>query len=202
MAIIDNMFIGDIILNVYPYGSKVYDCNKKLDSDEDVIVVVDDPGFYKQTGNPDLKVDITYCGADIFQKMLNDHDISALECYFLPEEKIIKNTIVFNFNLNLSKLRESISKISSNSFVKCKKKFTVKEDYNPYIAKKSLFHSLRIIMFGIQIAKYGKIVDYQEANYLWNEIVENENNDWEYYKEKYQPVYNKLKTEFRALAQK
>jgi hypothetical protein len=83
-----------------------------------------------------------------------------------------------------------------------KKKLTVEKDYSPYIAKKSLFHSLRILIEGIQIAKYQKIIDYSQANYLWEEIVNNKVNDWSYYKEKYQPLYNKLNSEFRIYAPK
>ena len=42
-----------------------------------------------------------------------------------------------------------------------------------------------------------KIYNYSEANKLYSDIVENESNDWEYYKEKYQPLYNSLKSEFK-----
>ena len=42
--------------------------------------------------------------------------------------------------------------------------------------------------------------DFKEANYLNKEIVEdtwNDDKSWEYFKEKYQPLYNKLKTQFK-----
>lgn len=198
--LIEKMFVGDLILNVYPFGSQVYGCNP--DGDEDVVVIVIDQGYNSQIKNEEFNVDVSYYGYDVFQKMLDDHNIVALECFFLPVEKKIKNKYTFNFNLDLSKLRSSISQTASNSFVKCKKKLTVEKDYDPYIAKKSLFHSLRILMLGKQIAEHGKIVDYSEANYLWDEIVLCENNDWQYYEEKYQPLFNQLSTEFRKLAPK
>ncbi|MNR15785.1 hypothetical protein D3C85_1323410 [compost metagenome] len=78
----------------------------------------------------------------------------------------------------------------------------MEKDYNPYIAKKSLFHSFRILKYGIQIAKYGRIFDYTEANYLWEEINSFETNDWEFFKTKYQPVYNELKSQFKLEAPK
>ena len=85
--------------------------------------------------------------------------------------------------------------------MKAKKKLIVEKDYDPYIGKKSLFHSLRIILFGIQIAQYGKIINYEEAN-IYYDIVKSEIIEWEYFKKKYQPIYNNLKTEFRKLAEK
>lgn len=57
-------------------------------------------------------------------------------------------------------------------------------------------------MFGIQIYKYDKIINFCEANSLYNEIVMNECNDWNYYKTKYQEPLNKLKTEFRKYSEK
>ena len=39
-------------------------------------------------------------------------------------------------------------------------------------------------------------------NHLYDEIVLCESNDWEYYKNKYKPFYNSIKTEFRLCAPK
>jgi hypothetical protein len=102
----------------------------------------------------------------------------------------------FHFKLNNSLLRNEISAKSSNSWVKASKKLTVEKN-SEYIGKKSLWHSLRIVIFGIQIATKGKIVDYTAANYLYNEIINSGNDDWSYYKDKYQSVFNGLCTEFR-----
>jgi hypothetical protein len=57
---------------------------------------------------------------------------------------------------------------AGNSFAKAGKKLDVEKEH--YKGKKSLFHSLRILMFGIQIAKAGRITNYGEANDLWKEI--------------------------------
>ena len=64
-----------------------------------------------------------------------------------------------------------------------------------------LWHSLRIIEFGTQILLTGKINDYGCMNHLYDAIVNNEHNDWEYYQHYYQPIYNAKKTRFR-LAEK
>ena len=109
----------------------------------------------------------------------------------------------FGFNLNLSILRKEISATASNSWVKCKKKIEIEKDYN--VAIKSIFHSFRIPMFGIQIAKYGKIVDFHEANYMWVDQFKDmlySEPSWEEIKEKYKPMHNQLMTKFRKFAEK
>jgi len=132
----------------------------------------------------------------IFQELLDQHKIFCLECFFLPSECILLEKHKFHFKLNNSLLRNEISAKSSNSWVKASKKLTVEKN-SEYIGKKSLWHSLRIVIFGIQIATKGKIVDYTAANYLYNEIINSGNDDWSYYKDKYQSVFNGLCTEFR-----
>ena len=188
------------ILNIYQYGSVVYNC-KTINSDNDYIVVVSDNSAYPEQ----LKIDdndYSFYSEFKFRELIGKHEISVLECVFLDPKFIMKETIKFDFKLDLQQLRESISQKSSNSFVKAKKKLTIEKDYDPYVGKKSLFHSLRIIMFGIQIAQWGKIINYEEANIYYEDIVKSDIIEWDFYKEKYQPIYNNLKTEFRKLAEK
>lgn len=186
------------LLNIYLYGSQVYECHNSKDID--LIIVRDSSIPYEQFF--DEKYDITCYNIEEFEKSISNHEISVLECLFLPNDKKILERKVFDFVLDLQKLRSSISQQASNSFVKTKKKLTIEKDLNIYIGKKSLFHSLRILMFGIQIAIYGKIIDYKVANYFWKEIIENNNKDWNYFKEKFQPIYNQLSSEFKKVAPK
>ena len=62
-----------------------------------------------------------------------------------------------------------IEHIISNA-IDIKNSSEIKKDKNIYIAKKSLFHSFRIIDFGTQIAKNGRITDYGSTNHIWFEI--------------------------------
>jgi len=188
------------ILNIYKHGSIVYNC-KNINSDNDYVVVVNNESEYPEQ----LKInnnDYSFYKESEFKELIKKHEITALECLFLDPKFIIKETIKFDFELDLQQLRESISQKSSNSFVKAKKKLIVEKDYDPYVGKKSLFHSLRIILFGTQIAIYGKITNYEEANIYYNDIVNNDVVEWEYFKNIYQPIYNNLKTEFRKWAEK
>ena len=110
----------------------------------------------------------------------------------------------FKMNIDHSALRREISARSSNSWVRCKKKLTVETDQSA-IAIKSLFHSFRIPMFGIQIAKYGRIVDYTEANDLWYNDIKLlllEDRSWNHVYDVYKGRHNALMTEFRKVAHK
>ena len=103
------------------------------------------------------------------------------------------------FKLDKWKLRQSVSAICSNSWVKAKKKLTVEKDYNLRVAQKSLWHSMRLYMFAIQIAQYGEIYNFTVANDLWEEIKNAETPTWEYYKEKYQAKFNELRSDLVKL---
>lgn len=187
------------VFGLYKYGSRVYGCANEA-SDFDYILVVDKPVDKEEIGT---SVNINVYSLVRFLEKLTLHDIDALECACLSKKDMLINRLSFN-DLIIRKpiLRRSVSEKASHSFVKAKKKLTIEKDFNPYIGKKSLFHSLRIINFGTQIAQHGRIIDYSSANNFWNEIVNNPINDWQYYKDKYQPVYNSMMTAFRKLAPK
>jgi hypothetical protein len=179
--------------DIFCYGSWVYGTFNE-NSDRDFIVITDEvSGQYS-----DNLLNVSFFTKEEFQEKIWMHEPSALETYFLPKEMILKKTNNYVFMLDKSKLRIQFSSKSSNSFVKAKKKLIVQKDYNPYVGKKSLFHSLRILLFGIQIAKFGKIVDYSEANKLLIPIMRA--NDWGELFEKYKSLYNNLSSDFRKVA--
>lgn len=185
------------VLAIFPYGSHVYGTNLE-DSDEDFITVL--------KYNPN-KHDIIDVGSlsfvlhdqQSFQRGLWAHEAYALECYFLDPSRKIKDAL-WDFSLDKRVLRESFSQKASHSFVKAKKKIEVERDLKK--GKKSLFHSLRILTFGTQIATDGKITDYQAANDWWWEIWTNPATDWLDYQKVYRPIYNGLCTKFREVCPK
>lgn len=186
------------VLAVYQYGSRVYG-NFNNSSDYDFIVVVKNK---KNEQFSDRLINVNFFTYDDHQLRLNKHEISALEAYFCPEEYIVYVDKYFNpsFKLDLVKLRHSLSSKSSNSFVKAKKKLTVEKDYDLNIGKKSLWHSFRIIEYGIQICENDRIVDYTSMNKMFNEIMMNYT--WEDLFENYKQDYNNIVSEFRKLAPK
>lgn len=156
---------------------------------------------------PDIQCDYEFITESTFLQMIDNNDIVALEAIFVPNGMWFGLTEKHfeyqnRFKLDLWKLRESVSSICSNSWVKCKKKLTVDKDYNLRIAQKSLFHSMRIYMFGIQLAKNGRIVDYCCAKQLWEDISKVEGPTWEYYKAAYQKKFNELRSELVELCPK
>lgn len=193
---LNNLINNNHILAMYEYGSSVYG-NKTNLSDNDYIVITKD----KNLVLPNIKnVDFNVYTEEEFIKLINDHEITALECLFLSNEKKLKETIKWDFTLDVQKLRTSISAKSSNSWVKAKKKFIIEKDFNPYIGKKSAWHALRMLDFGIQIAQNGKIINYSSLNYLYNEIISVDS--WESLDKNFREEYKKLSTQFKLSAPK
>jgi len=190
------------VVSCYQYGSRVYG-NSRKESDYDFIVIVKNKTTDQFSDN---LINVNFFTPEGHQHRLNEHEISAMECYFLAPEFIWKEIKKYSFNLDLSKLRHSLSKKSSNSFVKSKKKLTVEiekgvEENPEDVGKKSLFHSFRIIDFGIQISKTGKIENYGSCNDLFKEIMYSYSN-WNQLFDEYKKKYNSVCTEFRNLAPK
>lgn len=194
-----NSIFGKQLINLYVYGGQVYGVASNQ-SDLDYIAIVDsDKEENHMEFSSSKKLDVNIFNEKSFLNMIEDNEITALECLSLPESFILLQSKQYEFKPNLSKLREAISQKSSHSFVKARKKIRYGEYY---IGRKSLWHSFRIIYFGIQMAKCGKITDFSAANHLYNDIVLNDNNDEKYYKTKYVGLHNELMTEFRKLAPK
>lgn len=175
------------------YGSQVYGTQDE-ESDIDYIVIVDkldEEGKQTLTDN----VSITYYSAEYFQRLFDEHDVAAIECYMLPDHLKLGDYRRFKFKPDLVKLRHSFSAVASNSWVKAKKKINKEKEYR--IGIKSLFHSLRILRLGITIA-----VDANMFNdkLLWKRIKSQNFETWKEYKDYWQPIYNELKSEFKKVA--
>jgi hypothetical protein len=186
----------DNVINAYCYGSRVYGTNRN-NSDYDYIFVV------KQRMNEqysDNQINVNFFTLDGHKQRIEDHEISALECVFLDKMFILKETIQIPFKLDISKLRHSLSRKSSNSWVKCKKKLTIPEDYDLDLGRKSMFHSFRILNFGIQIATMGRIVKYDDANLIYDNIMKHY--DWNELFDEFKKEYNVWCSNFRSVTHK
>lgn len=193
---------------VYPYGSRVY-ATHRYGSDYDYIVVDDcvrDGDEERFFINKD-EINIHFHSTPHWLEMISEHKIFALESIF---QERYEGKFRSTFKLDKSKLRKEISEKSSNSWVKCKKKLIVENDYR--VGLKSLFHSFRIIEFGIQIARDGSITNYQSIalRNLFSEIMNNfpflnvdsAEDEWNRISTEYKPLHNGMLTEFRKLAPK
>ena len=125
------------ILNIYEYGSKVYGTDDEY-SDSDHIIVFKSSllpsGAFKDNAISSRHRDIQgVCySRSGFIDAINNYEISALECIFLPEDKIIQKKMNFgitkyNENMNewydakyyndLNKFSNILEEFNSNSFI-------------------------------------------------------------------------------------
>lgn len=186
----------DNIFNIYRYGSLVYKTNDQ-NSDEDFIIIQKQKEFkIDSVRSDDNAMNATLYSLSGFKDRIFYQEISVLECLWIPNSmKIEKFPMETYYQFRKIELRKSISKKASNSWNKCKKKMW---QGDIYIGQKSAFHSLRIFDFGIQIAKYGKIIDYQKNfKTLLNDI--QTFNNWKNLKFKYQKEFNKLHSNFKKV---
>ncbi len=171
------------IRNLYLYGSRSYG-TARPESDWDIICIT---AALLEHEEKRLKIEndllnIHLITPDKFQRGLDNHDMMNLECYFSPGFARLQEKIELKFNLNKKKLAKNIIAQSFNSWQGGKHKL---EGGDIYRGLKSIFHSLRMLMFAIQIAEHGKITDFSQANYLHNEINDSDEIDWDYFRENY-----------------
>lgn len=189
------------VLGIYAYGSSMYKTMNER-SDYDFVVIIDMQADYLQFETS--KLDIHFISPMYYKKLLKEHDIMALECFFNTSPILKYDT---EFELDLFSLRKKISAICNNSWVKASKKLNLVEE-DDYTGLKSLFHSFRILSFGIDLAKDNKInfeyIDNEPAIEWWYEIQKlyNSGYKWEEFKNHFKEKHNALASEFRKLAPK
>lgn len=200
---------------MFNYGSLVYEYKKAEDIDI-ICVFVGKIDFCEQftindLNSPDKEIQITVYSEKSFLEKVHEHEISVLECLYLPKEhKLVPvsyylETQLKSFEVDKLMLRSSISKKASNSYVKAKKKLIVEQDFDIECSLKSLWHAIRILEFGTQLAKHGKIINYKSSNWYFPEILNDYNSsdcDWEYIHEVWKPLYNTAASTFREACPK
>jgi predicted nucleotidyltransferase len=181
------------------YGSWVYGTNTK-DSDVDLQVIVPNGYSFEPSKLINTRsVDVHVHTFDEFKDALDNHEPYAVESYFT--DKVVKKGNMPKFELDKAKLRSTFSEKASNSWIKAKKKLIVPESRDEWIAKKSLFHSLRILDFGIQLATYKTIANFATMNEVLDQL-RGMPADWEIINAEFKPMYNELSTEFRKVCPK
>lgn len=196
--------------NIYVFGSRVYQTHSD-NSDWDIIVVANN-----SVEAIEIKSDlynIHIYTPKKFQEDLDWHMPKNIECYFAPIWAKLQEKINFDFTLDVKKLRHATSHVSSNSWVKSKKKLEI-GDYHTGI--KSIFHSLRIPIFSTQLIENGQI-DFTSANFIWNKImrvdsdwcnysdlpsvVSYKNWNWEELDLEFRELRNNILTDFRKVTE-
>ncbi len=184
------------VRNVYIYGSQVYG-NTRDGSDYDIIMIAGNLNEHDEkriTVNGAL-LNIHVITPDKFLADLKIHNIMNLECLYAPEWARLQEKLVLPTEIVIKKLIKNNLAQSYSSWQGGKMKLS---KYDTYRAQKSIFHSLRMIMFANQIAEHGKIVDFSVANYLHSEICDCDEIDWDYYREKYLPLKIELEEKLKS----
>ncbi len=201
-------------LIVQEYGSSVYGTTTTKSDIDLVYITLSEEDYYDIYQSKDYyfadkfdtNIDLHLISKNKFQMLLNEHDIMALEIYYQFNNIERK---MFNFSLDLDKLRRRVSAICGNSWSKARKKLEIPEE-DDYIALKSLFHSIRILSYGIDLAETGNI-DFKNVLINCNKIkcsellkmimIEYDSGwNWKEFKEKYTLIQNKNATGFRKIA--
>ena len=199
------------IMIIVEYGSSVYGTTTDK-SDTDLICIVDsDEDIYDVLVYKEHDLDLHLISFKTFEKLLNVHDIMALEIWYqLPNG--FKSLL--EFSLNLDTLRRKVSAVCSNSWSKARKKLDIPEE-DDYLGLKSLFHSIRILSYGIDIARDGKIdfknilIDTDTGEKIscsdfWKQLQYEYSQGfrWKEFKAEYTPLQNSNAAIFRLLAPK
>jgi len=183
----------DNILGKYVFGSRLYGtANEK--SDTDYIVI---QGVYR----PIDDVNIHCYTVGNFIRACEQGDISCLEILYS------NNNFPFNkedITLNFESFRRNNSMLTSNSWVKGKKKLIVLGDYDLDIGLKSIFHSLRILDYCIQIGEQKEIYDFTRDSYILKDLYKlsesyNYQDLWDAIDAKYRGEFNRRKSLFKSL---
>lgn len=224
--IIELLNIKEKVLNIYTLGSRVYGTATET-SDYDFIIVIENIENEKDGLEPIYhfrnldNMDATIYTLNTFKKLLDLFDHHVVECVSLGySDEYSKFIILETEKIKMPEkydpldVRKAIHERTNHSFVKFKKKMTVEKD-EEHIGKKSLWHSIRIGLFGIQILKYGYIKDYSCANIYFKDIVLNklpekciEKQDYtneeivKLYEEKYKSIRKEIESEIKKLAPK
>lgn len=171
-------------INIYIFGSQLYGTATEK-SDTDLIIIQKE---YKEIND----VNIHCYTFETFWNSCENGDIACLEVLY--SQKTLKESVKIDESIVLDKesFRRNNSMLSSNSWVKGKKKLIVLGDYDLDIGLKSIFHSLRILDYCIQIGEQNKIYDFTRDSYILKDLYKLS----ESYK--YQELWNAIDTKYRG----
>lgn len=169
------------VWNIYLYGSRVYNTARE-DSDLDFKVIAST--ITKHTEYNDGEYNVHVWTPDVFRDDLFEHNISALECVFAPDFARIEEKVNYRqqFVPNKYKMQKSCLSESHSAWIRGKMKLM---DGDIHRGQKSIFHAIRILVFGLQVIKYNAIVDFSEANGYYEAVMGLESVNWNDFKEEF-----------------
>jgi hypothetical protein len=197
--------------NIFLTGSRVYGTQNEK-SDYDIYLIVSDE-YYKKISrelkkwNTNFTEDnqclyfgeynINLFSHSFFQGKLQQNWLQALMCMDLGKEFVIHEDFVFEYEILYRRLGRSVVGEAGKKFEMARRKWF---EWDLYSCKKYIVHAVRDLMLGTQVVKYGKIVDYTEANNLYFEVLALKSDQWKDHEDRFHPVYEKYKNLFEDVA--
>ncbi len=194
--ILEELKINEEVLNIYQYGSQVYGTTNE-NSDQDFIIVTKGSflksGAFKQNAisNSDRTIQGVLYSRSGFQDAINNYDISALECLSLDSDKVVRSKWLFKIQ------KWDPKEMSKNIISKASGSFHLADlqakDGEKAMAKKGVFHALRILHFGLQLKDHQRVVNFKECNWIWEAIKDDEDFDTRNYMTQRNELIGRLK---------
>lgn len=184
------------ILNIYPYGSQIYGTADEY-SDHDYIIVykksILPSGAFKDNAksSKDRMIQGTCYSKGGFLDAINTYQMPALESIFLPEDKVIMKT--FDFKITKFDRKEFCKKVITLASASWHNASLSFKDDNIEYTKKNIYHTLRILDFGIQILEHNKIINYDSMNDMKTFIYTRSECDPKDWNSHFLEIKNKLK---------
>jgi len=181
---------ADVLL--FPFGSRVYG-TARPDSDHDYLAVAP-PGPRVHTGEEFRHgtANVTVFNSADWADQLMAHKVHCLEAYFLPDGRCRR---AFSFVLDRRRLYVALTAKASESWERALRKLDA--GGRPLLAWKGIFHALRILHFGVQIATLGTIADYGGANGYWRALLTEARTERAWHEDRFGPEYFRLAEAFR-----
>ena len=180
---------------VFRVGSRVYGTASPA-SDEDFVAVLSRAG-----ARQDLLfaegINVIVHDRSSFQRALERQSVLVLECFFAPREHRLHETgPVFCWSYDAEKLAAAALTTSDKDFHKAERIF----DDEPDAARKKLFHSLRVLLFALEIARTRRLADFTMAAPLWRAIAAHPASDWPALGRRFGPERDRLLADLSRLA--
>lgn len=183
------------VMNIYPYGSQVYGTATEQ-SDHDYVIVykrsILPSGAFKDNAisSEDRMIQGTCYSKGGFLDAINNYQISALECIFLPDELVVKSMV--KFKLNKFSEKDFIKNIIRTSSASAYNGMQANKDKNEEASKKQMYHAIRILKFGRQI-KDEHTIRFDSSNDIKNDIYTTPDYDFDKWWKIFLSLSNKLK---------
>ena len=184
-------------LNVYLFGSRVYGTSHERSDWDFLVVTADDAPTEEHLVAGDINAALY--DRTTFARLLDGNSVWALESQFLPPAMVWKETLDLRgaFRIDPALLRRSVCAEAGYAWGKARR--LIEREGDLYRGKKNLFHALRFLIFGAQLAREGRIVDYGAANHHLAALLPREEADWRTYRTAVEGEFHRLRREFTAL---